>query len=92
VEYSGNKCWCCARLKSAIIELESAIETIRKLRELYIRDAFEVMNNAKSMQNKCIENDLPYSDKHQFQDSDGINKTCNGINDDSVILMGEVVT
>jgi hypothetical protein len=46
VEYSGNKCWCCARLKqelkSAIIELESATETIRKLREVFFHDAIEV--------------------------------------------------
>jgi hypothetical protein len=54
-------CWCCARLKqelkSAIIELESAIETIRKLREVDICDAIEVMSNTKSMQKKCSEND-----------------------------------
>jgi hypothetical protein len=81
-------------LKSAIIELESAIKTIRKLREVYIRDAIEVMSSTKSMQKKCSENDLPFREKHQFQEqrnqfSDRISKTCNGINEDSVILMGE---
>jgi hypothetical protein len=93
VEYSGNNCSCCARLKQ---ELKSAITEweFRKFREVDIRDAIEVMSSTKSMQKKCSENDLPFSEKYQFQEqrnrlSDKISKTCNGINEDSVILMGE---
>jgi hypothetical protein len=58
-------------LKNAITELESAIRTVRKLREVDIRDAIEVMSSTKSVQKKkkkCCENDLSFSEKYQFQE------------------------
>jgi hypothetical protein len=72
VNYSRNKCGCCARLKQelkcAITELESAIETISRLREQYFRDVIEVLNCMNCLQIKCSENDLLYSEKYQFHE------------------------
>jgi hypothetical protein len=53
---------------------------------------FEVMNCKNSLQIKRSENDLPYSEKYQFQEQrnrlcDRINKFCNGIDEYSATLM-----
>ena len=69
----GKECWCCARLKlelnSAVIELESATETITMLREALKNAVMEVRNSISTMEDKCSENGLPYSEKtrHQVQ-------------------------
>jgi hypothetical protein len=96
VNYFRNKCGCCARLKQelkcAILELESARETISKLREQYLRDVIEVINCMNSLQIKCSENDLLYSEKYQFQEQknrlyDRISKFCNGTDEYNATLM-----
>jgi hypothetical protein len=69
-----EECWCCARLKldleRATLELESATEIIRILRDEMFSAALEVRNSTNGGHNKDSGSDSPQDGNNQIQEQE----------------------